>query len=438
MPEPMGKLDTVEVNGPEDEVLDWDAVQWHRVEDEVRRLRQRIVTRGLLEPVAWKAGTAGSKGAPARRRAGATRLLRRCARRARRDGAPGAPAGGQGVLVPARQKKRDAADLADLLRMGRLPHAWIAPPVTRELRELVRHRAKLVAMRSRCKAEVHAVLATGGVWVPMIDLFGIEGNMLLDNVTMPAPYLARIASLRRFVEAFDAEIDLFTGLAQRRLTHDADFTAIQQIPGIGPVLAAVFVAEIGDVHRFDGPAKLTCWAGLTPRHHESDTTVHRGHITKQGSRLVRWAAIESVKILPETSRIGAIRAPAPTWPTACSSPCARSPTSKTGCAKVSPGTYAILENKLSWAPGSIDTILAGGEPTELVPTLRRSNTTAPAQGYRLRPTNTNALSQVSTEELLLELRRRIIAPRDRRQETWDDWDGPDPRGDRGGLDPHGD
>ena len=48
-------------------------------------------------------------------------------------------------------------------------------------------------------------------------------------------------------------------------------------------------------------------AGLTPRHHESDTTVHRGHITKQGSRLVRWAAIESVKILPAASRIGAIR-----------------------------------------------------------------------------------------------------------------------------------
>ena len=232
--------------------------------------------------------------------------------------------------------QRDAADLADLLRMGRLPHAWIAPPETRELRELVRHRAKLVAMRSRCKAEVHAVLAKGGVWVPMTDLFGIEGNMLLDKVTMPAPYMARIASLRRFVEAFDAEIDLFTGLAQRRLTHDAGYTAIQQIPGIGPVLAAVFVAEIGDVHRFDGPAKLTCWAGLTPRHHESDTTVHRGHITKQGSRLVRWAAIESVKILPETSRIGAIRAPAPTWPTACSSPCARSPTSKTGCARSAP------------------------------------------------------------------------------------------------------
>ena len=83
-----------------------------------------------------------------------------------------------------------------------------------------------------------------------------------------------------------------------------------------------------------------------------------------------------------------------------------------GVRKASPGTYAMLENKLTWAPGSIDTILAGGEPKELVVELRRTNPTAPSQGYALRPTNPNALSQASTEELLLELRRRIIAPRE--------------------------
>ncbi|MDV6244907.1 transposase [Rhodococcus opacus] len=47
---------------------------------------------------------------------------------------------------------RDARDLADLLRMHRLPEAWIAPPATRELRELVRYRAKLVALRTGLKA----------------------------------------------------------------------------------------------------------------------------------------------------------------------------------------------------------------------------------------------------------------------------------------------
>jgi len=54
------------------------------------------------------------------------------------------------------------------------------------------------------------------------------------------------------------------------------------------------VAEIGDVTRFDSPKKLCSWAGLTPKHRESDQTVHRGSITKQGSGLVRWAAIEAV------------------------------------------------------------------------------------------------------------------------------------------------
>jgi hypothetical protein len=87
----------------------------------------------------------------------------------------------------------------------------------------------------------------------------------------------------------------------------------------------------------------------------------------------------------------------------------------------------MLENKLAWAPGSIDTILAGGEPTELVPTLRRSTPNPPSPGYALRPTNPNALSQVPTEELLLELRRRIITPREAR-EVWEDWGGLHPRG----------
>ena len=82
---------------------------------------------------------------------------------------------------------RDATDLADLLRMGRLPEAWIAPPATRELRELVRHRAKLVALRSHCKAEIHAVLAKCGVQVAMNDLFGVAGTDLLDRLRPARP-----------------------------------------------------------------------------------------------------------------------------------------------------------------------------------------------------------------------------------------------------------
>ena len=108
-----------------------------------------------------------------------------------------------------------------------------------------------------------------------------------------------------------------------------------------------------------------------------------------------------------------------------------------GVRKASPGTYAMLENELAGAPVSIDTILAGGEPDELVSTLRRANPIPRPRGTHYGQTNPNALWQVSTEELLVELRRRIIDSRDRRQVSLGRVGWADSSGDRGGLDAQG-
>ena len=151
------------------------------------------------------------------------------------------------------------------------------------------------------------MLAKCGVQVLMSDLFGLAGTELLNGLDLPKPYAARIASLRRVMDLLDFEIDVAAGLVRGRLATDPGYAAVQTLPGIGPTLGAVFVAEIGDVHRFRSADKLACWAGLTPKHHESDTHVHRGRITKQGSRLVRWAAVESVQRLPKTTYLGQVR-----------------------------------------------------------------------------------------------------------------------------------
>ena len=202
---------------------------------------------------------------------------------------------------------RDAADLADLLRMGRLPEAWIAPPACRELRGWVRHRAKLVGLRSQLKCQIHAVLAGAGVQVLMSDLFGVAGQDLLTSIRLTPESRARVDSALRVIAGLDFEIELFGRLVAGRLRTDPGYLAIQAIPGVGPVLAAVFVAEIGDIARFRRAEQLASWAGLTPKHHESDTTVHRGSITKQGSRLVRWAAVEAVQRVPAHTRLGQVR-----------------------------------------------------------------------------------------------------------------------------------
>src|SRR5262245_12817273 len=200
---------------------------------------------------------------------------------------------------------RDAADLADLLRMNRLPEAWIAPPATRELRELVRYLTKIVALRSGLKAQMHAVLAKAGVLITVSDLFGVTGRQRLAKVPLGFAYAERIRSLLDLIEVLDDHEARFAAMIAKRLDTHRGYQAIQQVPGIGPVLAAVFVAEIGDVGRFTDAAHLCSWAGLTPRHRESDTVVHRGHITKQGCKAVRWAAIEAVQRHPTPAKIAA-------------------------------------------------------------------------------------------------------------------------------------
>jgi transposase len=203
---------------------------------------------------------------------------------------------------------RDATDLADLLRMDRLAEAWIAPPEVRELRELTRYRHKLVHLRTSCKDQVHAVLAKLGIPVTCSDVFGVAGLAWLDGLGLPQPYAGKVTSLRQLTAELTAEITMLSEVIADRLAGDRGYRVIQQLPGIGPVLAAVITAEIGDVTRFKNAAQLCSWAGLTPRHRESDVKVARGHVTKQGSRLLRWAVIEVIQRAPADSPAGAAKA----------------------------------------------------------------------------------------------------------------------------------
>ena len=203
--------------------------------------------------------------------------------------------------------ERDAADLADLLRMGRLPEAWIAPAEVRELRELTRYRQKLVGLRTSCKDQVHAVLAKLGVPVTCSDIFGVAGSAWLDGLRLPQPYAGKVTSLRQLAGELSAAITMLSAVIADLLAGDRGYQVIQQLPGIGPVLAAVIIAEIGDVHRFKNAGQLCSWAGLTPRHRESDIKITRGHVTKQGSRVLRWALIEAIQRVPRDSVTGSVK-----------------------------------------------------------------------------------------------------------------------------------
>jgi transposase len=189
---------------------------------------------------------------------------------------------------------KDATELANRLRRNDIPEAWIAPPEVRELRELVRYRAKLTALRTSAKAQIHAVMAKLGILPTQGEMFGPSGQKLLDAMDFPGPYGLRVESLRDLLEIYDREIVMVEREIHSWLKDDKGYRAIQALHGIGPITAAILVAEIGDVHRFPSARHLCSWAGMTPKLHESDTTSNRGRITKQGSTIVRWAVVESV------------------------------------------------------------------------------------------------------------------------------------------------
>jgi hypothetical protein len=99
------------------------------------------------------------------------------------------------------------------------------------------------------------------------DLFGTAGTAVLDRLDLPAPYAARVASLRRVIDLLEFDIGIFAGPTRTQLAADPGYTAVQQIPRIGPILGAVFVAEIGDIGRSAplGPAVATVAGVISDR-----------------------------------------------------------------------------------------------------------------------------------------------------------------------------
>jgi transposase len=200
--------------------------------------------------------------------------------------------------IAAARVKTDAVDartLAHLLRADLLPESYIAPRELRDLRDLLRHRVALTQLRTALKNRVHALLARHGVQHGHADLFAQGGSEFLACLELRDPPRRRLESLLALIGDFDREIGAATGEIDALAKHDDRVDVLCQIRGIGPYTAMLVIAEIGEVARFGSARKLCAWAGLTPTVRSSDGKARLGHITKQGSRPLRWALVEAAQ-----------------------------------------------------------------------------------------------------------------------------------------------
>jgi transposase len=203
--------------------------------------------------------------------------------------------------IAAARVKTDAVDartLAHLLRTGLLPEAYIAPPELRDLRDVLRHRATLVHLRTSLKNRVHALLARQGILPEHSDLFGTAGREYLADLQLPDGPRRRLDSLLALIGDFDREITNTTDEIEQRARADERVKLLCQIRGIGRYTAMLIIAEVGEVTRFPTAKHLCQWAGLTPTVRSSDGKARLGHISRQGSTILRWALTEAAQHTP--------------------------------------------------------------------------------------------------------------------------------------------
>lgn len=193
------------------------------------------------------------------------------------------------IAARAKTDQIDARTLARLLGAGVLTGVWTPDEPTRALRRLVARRAAVVRARTRAKNEVHAVLARNLCERPPVtDAFGAAGRRWLGTLELPEEEQITLAGCLRQIDALDVEVAELDRLLARRLVGSPEARRLLSVPGVNIVVAATFLAHVGDISRFPDARRMVGYLGLDPRVRQSgDSAARGGHISKQGTGAVR-------------------------------------------------------------------------------------------------------------------------------------------------------
>ena len=195
----------------------------------------------------------------------------------------------------AKTDRLDARTLARLLAAGSLDAVWMPDRATWVMRRRLSRRGQLVRARSRAKNEIHAVLMRQLVGRPPVsDLFGVKGRKWLAGLELAFEERETVDAAMRQIEFLDTEIAAVERLIARDALDSEQIRRLMSVPGVNVIVAASFLAAIGDIGRFESPRKLVGYLGLDPRVRQSGPgPATHGHISKQGSVRARHALVEA-------------------------------------------------------------------------------------------------------------------------------------------------
>jgi transposase len=204
-----------------------------------------------------------------------------------------------------RKQKTDRQDAQHILRLllkDDFPRIWVASWENRDLRQLLWHRHRMVQARTRIMNQLHAVALNEGLRCKK-RLWREHGREQLESFRL-APW----ASRRRqdLLELLDRLNPTITELSQAIEQEAEKFPEARWLmthPGVGPLTALAFVLIIGRADRFQCGKQIASYLGLVPLEDSSGNRRRLGHITKQGSSMLRFLMVEAAQVtvrsLPE-------------------------------------------------------------------------------------------------------------------------------------------
>jgi transposase len=186
--------------------------------------------------------------------------------------------------------RRDVAALAEANRRGWYRATHRVSATQRAVRQVLRTRRQLVAMRSGAVTLVRALVRQMGHRVPTGSAARVPSRVA--RADLPTALRETLAPLCRTIETLTREIGDVDDRLAVVATSDRVVERLQSVPGVGPVIALTFRAFVDDVTRFRTAAQVSAAIGLVPREDSSAERRHRGHITKAGPRELRSLLVQ--------------------------------------------------------------------------------------------------------------------------------------------------
>jgi transposase len=208
---------------------------------------------------------------------------------------PGEAAARKGRRRRPKTDRLDARFLLGLLVTGTAPEAWRPPAEICELRALTRTRKALVDERSRLAARVQALLAHEGWSCGRGALLTDKGRRWVAGLQLQPRIRLTLDTLLAAIDALQREREPLDHELRALAKSDERLRALQQIHGVGPIVACHLLAEIGEARRFRRARQVVRLSGLDPVVLESGETRRRGRLAKAGPPLLRYALVEAAQ-----------------------------------------------------------------------------------------------------------------------------------------------